>query len=294
MAAYEFIKPPLFLALAKKPPHEPIMASRLANFATGKAEPHPSHKEWLRNQVAPLLISQSGSWVELVGHASAIGDARANMELSKRRVQQVETAIRSVAPDCERYKRFAKGEQESGIVQSGNSPSFRSVEVIVYGPSVPKPVQPTVATETRLFYRETLEKLMRVQTRYRSDDGIPAGLYDSFRDVNARVQQHPCERPDPDLGYATTTRYLDVDSAFVMVSATISKVWKYYPPEQSVPETWYKSDITRKYTFTYGPGQSGQKVLVWRDEMFIKADGRATAPSHTSFYATQPPSYLDP
>ena len=298
MAAYEYVKPPFFLPLSKKPPHEPILASRLADFTTGRAEPHPSHKDWLRGEVARLLNSKSGSWVDLIGHASAVGDAGANMELSKRRVQQVEAAIRSAAPDCERYKEFPKGEQESGIVQSDNSPCFRSVEVIVYAQSTPKPAPlPIVFTEPRLVYRETLEQQQNVQQGAIGDDpigGLLPGMGRSSVRVHQRLLQHPCEVSDADFGNVTKTTSGEINGDFVMVSAVVEKVWQYYVTTYNLVENRTNVDITRRYTFTYGPGNLDQKVIVNRRETVRRPTGRVESVITEIFHVDQPPSYVDP
>jgi len=303
MASYEFIKSPLFLPLFDKPAQAPILASTLANFATNKAEPRPSHKEWLRGEVGRMLRAQPGCWVHLVGHASALGDEAHNDDLSKRRVQEVEAVIRAVTGDFEGFRRYPKGEEQSGSDQTDNSDRYRSVEVIVYGPEVPKPVPPPEPrTEQRMVFRETLERQQKItEPRDIGDmDGTGGlirtviGVVDSTRADAARVEQHPCEAGDPDRGDVTAKRLLDINSDHVLIQVSVDKLATRHQVIVRFGGYETDTDIKRSYTFTYGPGIAGQDVFVTRHTKIVTDKGRVDLDTIESFHAGQPPSYRDP
>lgn len=299
MPAYEYVKPPLFLPLLSAPEQKDLLlASRLADFATNKAEPRPSHQEWLRGPVAGLLRARPGAWVQLVGYASALGDPEHNMDLSGRRMQRVEAAIRAAAPDFQAFLGCKRGEEDSGRRPNDNAPGFRAVDVVVYGPEAPKPAPPAVLTEKRLVYRETLERKVNTQSLLPHDGPpdfeIPGNPLDDLRAATERVRLHPCEEDDPDFGDVTAARSLDIVSTFILIGAAINRVYKRYPPEIQGVERRIRIEIARRYQFTYGPGTSGQKVLVVRNEMMIDPKGAVTSLRPQRSYVDQPPSYVDP
>jgi len=88
-----YVNPPLFIDLFYNPPVEPLLASTLVDFETDKADPKPSHIQWLQGDVKNLLNSRSGCWVDLIGHASKLGNAEHNFELSSRRTHRVADLI---------------------------------------------------------------------------------------------------------------------------------------------------------------------------------------------------------
>jgi hypothetical protein len=299
MPAYEYVRPPLFLPLLCSPEQTDLrLASRLADFATNEAEPRPSHREWLRGPVADLLRARPGAWVQLVGYASALGDPAHNMDLSNRRMQRVEATIRAAMRSFDAFFGWQRGEEESGRRPNDNSPGFRAVDVVVYGPEAPKPAPPAVLTEKRLVHRETLERKVNTQSLLPHDGPpefeIPGNPLGDLLSATERVRRHPCEEGDPDFGDVVTTRSLDVVGTFILIGAAINRIYKRYPPEFQGPERRTRIDIVRRYQFTYGPGTSGQKTLVVRNEMMIDPKGAVTSLPQQRFYADQPPSYVDP
>jgi hypothetical protein len=306
MASYEFVNLPLFLPLLAKPYHDPaarleqypLLASTLAGFPTNDPEPRWEHKTWLKGFVGQRLNALPGSWIYLRGHASARGDTGANMDLSERRKQRVAAEILQVAPAVKRCDGVARGELDSGLDQRDNSGTFRSVELMVYGPDVPMP-DPWVLTEPRLVYRETFQVREYTDGPDDPSDPFPIFFYKrrkEWNDVNGRdgrIAQHPCESDDPDFGQVTASRMADVDSSLVLVSVTIDKVEKEYPPIYGGSNI-HRSEFTRRYTFSYGRGQWGQKVIVFRNTTYISRTGAVETWQDQPSYVDQPPSYLDP
>jgi|ERR1700730_8921445 hypothetical protein len=152
---------------------KPLLASTLADFKTGSDEPREPHKTWLGTDVANLLKSRPGCWVDLIGHASRRwrGVHQSNSPLSNARCDNVKTVIFEATPGniVEIFHSMPKGDGESGSNPNDDSPQFRSVEVLVYGPEIPKPSRRPPETETRQSYRRTFEK--RDDTRTADDIG---------------------------------------------------------------------------------------------------------------------------
>jgi hypothetical protein len=301
MAAYEFVKPPLFLALFGQPVHKPLLASTLANFPTDKAEPAIEHKNWLVSEVGTLIKSRPGCWVDLIGHASRIGDAAHNLDLSKRRVQRVEDTIRSVAPRFETFKRFPKGESESGSIERDDSARYRSVEVLVYGPEIPKPApQPT--TEERVTFRETIEK--GLITKEPNEPGLGDGksgalikLYNVAKDIPSerkRLAQHPYETGDIERGTVKTERKQQIQKEYILIKVNIEKVIVHHDITVHIGYYEITWDTTRSYTFIWGPGSANQQVAVTRHLKVVTDKGRVDTDNTDTFFVKQPPNLMDP
>jgi len=134
------------------PGQVPRVAARLCNFKTNGSELWKEHKDWLRDNVIPILRDPQGAWVDLLAYASARGDSGKNNKLSEARRKAVEDFLKSESgnPNLPVNRNHAFGEELSGPDQKNNSGYFRSVDVYVYGGRMP-PVVPPVQVGSRRF-----------------------------------------------------------------------------------------------------------------------------------------------
>lgn len=119
----------------------PQAASRLCNFHTGFSELLPDHKNWLDQTIGPLLWRMEGTWVDLVGYASKLGNTESNKALSARRVEEVKKHIAKLKKGINFQQETALGEEQSFGHEANNDGYFRAVEVYVYG-FTPPPLKP--------------------------------------------------------------------------------------------------------------------------------------------------------
>ncbi len=306
MSAYEYVKPPKFLALFAKPPTDPILASTLADFVTGSATVCLDHSQWLTNDVADLIRSRPGCWVDLIGHASNLGDAKSNLTLSTHRVDRVEKLIRSALDpqDFESFKHFPEGSSHSGSVMNDDSPQYRSVEVLVYGTDAPKPPPPPPSPVTKEWLTSRVTTQHVVITKEPGEPGMGSGhggrfvkifnsAADSIKDKE-RVDAHPCEAGDPDFGIVKSTKSSQIKREFVITQATIERVGWNRGTTMHLGYYELTFDSERTYTFAYGPGNHDQKVSVKRHTKIFDEKGKVFVDTNETFLADQPGSYLDP
>lgn len=122
---------------------KPRAAARLCNFKTGQADLLQDHKDWIDKTVGPIITSLQGTWVDLIGYASKLGNAESNKALSGRRVDAVRDYIATWKKGINFQKEVALGEEQSMGDESNNDGYFRAVEVYVYG-FAPPPLRPRV------------------------------------------------------------------------------------------------------------------------------------------------------
>jgi hypothetical protein len=121
----------------------PRAASRLCNFSTGQADLLADHKDWIDKTVGPVITNMHGTWVDLIGYASKLGNADANKRLSERRLEAVRDYISTWKKGINFQKESALGEEQSLGDESNNDGYFRAVEVYVYG-FAPPPLRPRI------------------------------------------------------------------------------------------------------------------------------------------------------
>ena len=101
------------------------------------------HKDWLDKTVGPLLWRLCGTWIDLIGYASKVGNADYKKALSARRLEQVQKYITALKSGANFQKETALGAEQSGSDPTNNDGYFRAVEVYVYG-FAPPPLKPRV------------------------------------------------------------------------------------------------------------------------------------------------------
>jgi hypothetical protein len=136
------------------------VAVRLCNFVTARAELLQSHERWLDAAIAPVVKSFQNPYVNIIGYASRLGDAKANADLSRRRCESVKRRIATYSTKVIFPLEMGKGEAESGSVERDNDGYWRAVDVYVYGVRAPDPPLPPPLPnpETRLDVMEQIAK----------------------------------------------------------------------------------------------------------------------------------------
>jgi hypothetical protein len=119
----------------------PRAAARLCNFKTGHADLLEDHKAWIDSTVGPIITSLQGTWVDLIGYASKLGNASSNKKLSERRVDAVHAYIATWKKGINFQKEIGLGEEQSLGDETNDDGYFRAVEVYVYG-FAPPPLRP--------------------------------------------------------------------------------------------------------------------------------------------------------
>jgi hypothetical protein len=126
------------------------IAARLCNFVTGKDFLLAKHLVFLETEVAPVLRSMHGPWVDIHGYASRKGDANFNMALSKRRINSVRLHL-SRHTNSANFKIYeGYGETQSGPNENDNDGYWRAVEVYVFAEK-PQPKPAPTVVESTLF-----------------------------------------------------------------------------------------------------------------------------------------------
>jgi hypothetical protein len=72
-----------------------VVGARLAEFGVGSDKLQEAHKKWINDYLGPQLSKHPNAWIDLHGFASNTGKVQANLELSRRRILAVETALRA-------------------------------------------------------------------------------------------------------------------------------------------------------------------------------------------------------
>jgi len=298
-----YVNPPLFIDLFYNPPVEPLLASTLVDFETDKADPKPSHIQWLQGDVKNLLNSRSGCWVDLIGHASKLGNAEHNFELSSRRTHRVADLILLTLTNknTDIFHSMPRGSSGSGSVARDNSARYRSVEVLIYGPEAPKPTPPTV-TDQRVQSRKT-EKTVEV-THEPGEPGLNSGRLKAVWAIKSileqtaaekkRIEAHPLEQGDPDFGSETSRAVVSVDHSFKLLKVEIEALFEVLPVEVHIGYYTTSTRITRQYNYHYGVGVPGQKVTVTRKRTVKMNKVDPPIITNETFMADEPSSFLNP
>lgn len=133
------------------------VAARLCNFATGESFLLRKHQDFLDTDVARVIRTMQGPWVDLFGYASRAGNAQFNQALSSKRLEAVKWRIAQYANNVKFQIQTALGETESGPNERNNDGYWRAVEVYVYG-SRPPPPKPDVTTKVRRIVFRSFSK----------------------------------------------------------------------------------------------------------------------------------------
>jgi len=298
-----YVNPPLFTDLFANPPVEPLLASTLVDFETDKADPRIPHTQWLQGDVKDLLNSRSGCWVDLIGHASKLGNADYNFELSRRRTHRVADLILQTLTNknTDIFHSMPRGSAGSGTAARDNSAKYRSVEVLIYGPEAPKPTPPVV-TDQRVQSRKTV-KVVEV-THEPGEPGLNSGRLKAVWAIKSileqsaaekkRIEAHPLEQGDPDFGTETGRSLISVDHSFRLLKVEIEALFEVLPVEVHIGFYTTSTRITREYTYHYGVGVPGQKVTVTRKRTIKMNKVDPPTVTNETFMADEPSSFLNP
>lgn len=299
-----YINPPLFSDLFHDPAVEPLLASALVGFGTNHSDPEPAHVAWLQDDIKNLLNSRSGCWVDLIGHASKLGNADYNFELSRRRTHNVADAILQslTNKNTEIFHSMPQGSSGSGSVKGDNSARYRSVEVLVYGPEAPKPTPPATVTEQRVESRQTVQEteVMHEPSEPGLNEGfakLPWAIQKTIEQTaaaNKRIAEHPLEQGDADFGTERSRRVISVDHNFRLLKVEIEVLHEVLPVQSHIGYYTTSTRSTRDYTYHYGVGVPGQKVTVTRKRTAKVNPKDAPTIFVESFIADQPSSFLNP
>ncbi len=115
----------------------------LADFTTGSAELREDHRQWLIENVIPVLCGDRPGWVFIRGFASNRGEENMNMDLSRRRANAVHAFI--LENECVNPSHISaieavgetRGPSDS---RNNNDERWRSVEIIVTNAAQPVPI----------------------------------------------------------------------------------------------------------------------------------------------------------
>lgn len=134
-------------------------AGRLINFPTGSSILQSGHQEWLKNEVVPAILARPNAWIDLFGYASKVGNAQANLKLSKDRATAVkyflgeQLAMRGISIEGKVNIDHGFGEDAPDYIagESDNSPNWRAADVIVFG-TKPKIVRkPKIKPQSSIY-----------------------------------------------------------------------------------------------------------------------------------------------
>ena len=126
-----------------------LLKARLIDFDTGSAELEAQHRVWL----APAIMRAMGNSmyrIRLVGYASKLGSADANLSLSYQRIKAVQNYLQSFDTNAidrtETFTYVGSGAYEAGATD--DSANYRAVEVHIFigdiPPPPPEPVKPVI------------------------------------------------------------------------------------------------------------------------------------------------------
>lgn len=140
---------------------EAIVAVRLENFDTGKAVPRDGHMKWIKEVAAEIVLKIPNSWVYIIGYATKLGSPQANLELSKKRAEEVklelglQVSMRGGIFGDRVTKEYGYGEDHPLYIadkDKDDNPRWRAVEVAIFGfkpEIVRRPVH-----KSRIIHRE--------------------------------------------------------------------------------------------------------------------------------------------
>ena len=143
------------------------VAFRLCNFATRKAELLKSHELWLDATIAPVVRSFQTPYVNIIGYASRLGDVKFNLDLSRRRSENVKRRIAGYSSKTVFPLALGKGEAECGAEGRDNDGYWRAVDVYVYGAKAPDPPapRPLPNPDTRLVVMQQIADAHNMKRR---------------------------------------------------------------------------------------------------------------------------------
>lgn len=101
-------------------------------FPTGSAEVGPEMRQALA-QIADHLKAYPDTTVDVIGHTDNVGDAAYNMELSRRRAENVALELARLGIDPDRIRAFGRGEDDpvaSNLTEEGRARN-RRVEIVI-------------------------------------------------------------------------------------------------------------------------------------------------------------------
>ena len=113
-----------------------LAGARLCEFHTGSATLFNAHKDWIIKYFVPKMKRNPNAWVDLIGSASMVGNAAANLALSKQRIEAVEKFIKSQYPTIRFNVRLPEGSQDARDFKTpaaNNDGYWRAVLIRWYG-----------------------------------------------------------------------------------------------------------------------------------------------------------------
>src|SRR5262249_21001254 len=119
-----------------------IKGASLYNFDIDDSHVKSEHADWLSKNVIPLLSRNRKYMIALKGTASRSGAAGYNLELSRRRVDEVESFLKKNGVQRQQITHTWVGEAEAaarGTIDGKESDEDRAVAVLVTGPPITKP-----------------------------------------------------------------------------------------------------------------------------------------------------------
>ena len=143
------------------------VAVRLCNFLSGRSDLLKAHELWLDAYIKPAITSFQAPYVNIIGYASRLGNAKKNRELSQRRCENVKARIAGYSSRVMFPLELGKGEAESGPDERDNNGYWRAVDVFVYGAKVaePPPVKATDNLENRLLIVQQIVDAHKIKRR---------------------------------------------------------------------------------------------------------------------------------
>ena len=135
-----------------------IAGARLCDFKTESSEPLDSHKAWITLHFVPALRKHPNAWIDLIGFASRLGNAAANLRLSERRIAATEAFVKQQYPGIRVNVRLATGNKEATSFRYAHSDDdryWRAVLIRWYGIplDIPTPVYPPDPFASPLMFR---------------------------------------------------------------------------------------------------------------------------------------------
>ncbi len=101
-------------------------------FPTGSAEVGPEMRQALAG-IADHLAAYPDTTVDVIGHTDNVGDAAYNMELSRRRAENVALELARLGVDPDRIRAYGRGEDDpvaSNLTEEGRARN-RRVEIVI-------------------------------------------------------------------------------------------------------------------------------------------------------------------
>src|ERR1039457_5880863 len=117
--------------------------ARLIDFETGKAILRDEHTTWLDGSLA-FIARTTGFFIDIIGYASNLGNADANIKLSEKRAAQVASYLQyrnSLVYARIRYYQ-GRGSRGGGNDPNDDADDMRAVEVHIYIGEIEPPPPP--------------------------------------------------------------------------------------------------------------------------------------------------------